>query len=117
VEKVISDVSEHVQEEEGEMFPKFLEAISSKKLEEIGAQLAQAKKKAPTRPHPNAPSTPPRTRSPAPRRGRGQDPRQAGRPRERLAHHLGTQLRVARVAQSRLGCAGTGGVLLVNMGR
>jgi hemerythrin superfamily protein len=59
VEKVISDVSEHVQEEEGEMFPKFREAISPTKLEEIGAQLAQAKKKAPTRPHPNAPSTPP----------------------------------------------------------
>ena len=59
VEKVISDVSEHVQEEEGEMFPKFREAISASKLEEIGAKLAQAKERAPTRPHPKAPSTPP----------------------------------------------------------
>jgi len=59
VEKVISDVREHVQEEEGEMFPKFREAISAQRLEEIGTKLEEGKSKAPTRPHPNAPSTPP----------------------------------------------------------
>lgn len=59
VEKVISDVREHVQEEEGEMFPQFREAISARQLEEIGKKLEEGKSKAPTRPHPNAPSTPP----------------------------------------------------------
>ncbi|MFL5796893.1 MAG: hemerythrin domain-containing protein [Actinomycetota bacterium] len=59
MEKVISDVKEHVEEEEGEMFPKFREAISATQLEEIGAKLEKAKEKAPTRPHPHAPNEPP----------------------------------------------------------
>ena len=59
MEKVISDVKDHVTEEEGEMFPKFREVISATKLEEIGSKLRQAKERAPTRPHPHAPSTPP----------------------------------------------------------
>jgi hemerythrin superfamily protein len=59
VEKVISDVSEHIQEEEGEMFPKLREAISANQLLEIGQKLQEGKKKAPTRPHPMSPSTPP----------------------------------------------------------
>jgi len=59
VQAVIADVREHVQEEEGEMFPKFRDAISTARLEEIGTKLEQAKAKAPTRPHPNAPNTPP----------------------------------------------------------
>ena len=41
------------------MFPKFWEVISATKLEEIGSKLAKAKERAPTRPHPHAPSTPP----------------------------------------------------------
>src|SRR3954469_10702960 len=59
VQAVIADVREHVQEEEGEMFPKFRDAISTARLEEIGTKLEQAKAKAPTRPHPTAPNTPP----------------------------------------------------------
>jgi hemerythrin superfamily protein len=59
VEKVISDVKEHVEEEEGEMFPKLRQAISANQLLEIGTKLEDAKKRAPTRPHPMAPSTPP----------------------------------------------------------
>jgi hemerythrin superfamily protein len=59
VEKVISDVSEHVQEEEGEMFPKLREAISADDLMQIGQKLEQAKGRAPTRPHPMAPNEPP----------------------------------------------------------
>jgi len=59
VQAVIADVREHVEEEEGEMFPKFREAISTADLEEIGQQLEQAKGRAPTRPHPMAPNTPP----------------------------------------------------------
>src|SRR3954469_348756 len=59
VEAVISDVREHVQEEEGEMFPRFRETISEQQLTEIGSKLEQAKGRAPTRPHPKAPSEPP----------------------------------------------------------
>ena len=59
MQKVIADVKEHVEEEEGEMFPKFREAISTVQLEEIGRKLEDAKGKAPTRPHPHAPNTPP----------------------------------------------------------
>src|SRR5919204_5509123 len=59
MEKVISDVKEHVQEEEGEMFPKLREAISANQLLEIGEKLEKAKKGAPTRPHPLAPNEPP----------------------------------------------------------
>ena len=59
MQKVIADVKEHVDEEEAQMFPKFRDAISSVQLEEIGRQLEEAKAKAPTRPHPHAPNTPP----------------------------------------------------------
>src|SRR5438105_4921288 len=56
VESVISDVKEHVEEEEGEMFPKLRDAISANRLLEIGEKLEEGKEKAPTRPHPMAPS-------------------------------------------------------------
>jgi hemerythrin superfamily protein len=59
VEKVIADVSEHVEEEESEHFPKLRQAVSANELLEMGAKLAAGKKKAPTRPHPHAPATPP----------------------------------------------------------
>jgi hemerythrin superfamily protein len=59
MEKVISHVKEHVEEEEGEMFPKLREAISANQLLEIGDKLEKAKKRAPTRPHPKAPNRPP----------------------------------------------------------
>ena len=59
MEKVISDVKEHVQEEEGEMFPKLREAVSANQLLEIGQKLEKAKAPAPTGPHPNAPNEPP----------------------------------------------------------
>jgi hemerythrin superfamily protein len=59
MEKVISDVKDHVEEEEGQMFPKLRGAISANKLIEIGSRLEKAKKRAPTRPHPKAPNEPP----------------------------------------------------------
>jgi len=59
MEKVISDVKEHVQEEEGEMFPKVRQALSGNTLLEIGAKMDKAKGRAPTRPHPHAPNQPP----------------------------------------------------------
>ena len=43
MQKVISGVTEHVQEEEGEVFPKMVEAIEADKLERLGAELEKAK--------------------------------------------------------------------------
>ncbi len=56
---VMANVRHHVEEEEGELFPKLQASIDSAELQEMGAKLAAAKKMAPTHPHPNAPNTPP----------------------------------------------------------
>jgi hemerythrin superfamily protein len=57
--RVITDVTEHVQEEEEKMFPKVREALSGNQLLEIGSKMEEAKGRAPTRPHPKAPNQPP----------------------------------------------------------
>ena len=56
---LIESVRHHVEEEEEVLFPKVRAALSSEQLEEIGEALVEAKKMAPTRPHPKAPDTPP----------------------------------------------------------
>ena len=56
---LIESVRHHVEEEEGELFPKVRRAFSAEQLEQIGEALADARKIAPTRPHPKAPDTPP----------------------------------------------------------
>lgn len=57
--KVISDVTDHVKEEESELFPKVRKAMSKQELTDMAALMRTAKRAAPTRPHPLAPSTPP----------------------------------------------------------
>ncbi|MGH9049554.1 MAG: hemerythrin domain-containing protein, partial [Acidimicrobiia bacterium] len=57
--KVIADVTDHVKEEESELFPKVRKAMSKQELVDMAALMRTAKKAAPTRPHPLAPSTPP----------------------------------------------------------
>ena len=57
--KLMADVRHHVQEEENELFPEMRAAVSEDQLRAMGAEIAAAKKMAPTHPHPNAPSTPP----------------------------------------------------------
>ena len=52
-------VRHHVKEEEGELFPKLRKGFTRSELDELGAQLATAKKAAPTRPHPRMPDEPP----------------------------------------------------------
>jgi hemerythrin superfamily protein len=59
VERLEKAVTEHVQEEEEELFPRVREGMTKKRLGEMGSAMAEAKKAAPTRPHPGAPSTPP----------------------------------------------------------
>lgn len=56
---LIESVRHHVEEEEGEMFPQVRQALGRKRLGEIGDAMEEAKKTAPTRPHPKAPDTPP----------------------------------------------------------
>jgi hemerythrin superfamily protein len=56
---LIENVRHHVKEEEKEMFPSVRKALGRARLGELGDQLAQARKLAPTRPHPRSPSTPP----------------------------------------------------------
>jgi hemerythrin-like domain-containing protein len=47
---LIENVRHHIEEEEDEWFPQVREALGRKVLQEIGADLAEARKKAPTRP-------------------------------------------------------------------
>ena len=56
---LIESVRHHVEEEEGDLFPQVRKALGRKQLGEIGDSMEQAKKGAPTRPHPKAPDTPP----------------------------------------------------------
>jgi hemerythrin-like domain-containing protein len=56
---LIESVRHHVEEEEGELFPQVRKSLGKQRLEELGRQLADAKSSAPTRPHPQAPDTPP----------------------------------------------------------
>ena len=57
---VLADaVRTHVAEEEQELFPQVSAALSSEQLSDIGEVMAQAKRAAPTKPHPHAPDTPP----------------------------------------------------------
>jgi hemerythrin-like domain-containing protein len=53
------EVEHHVAEEESRFFPALRAAVDGQALAELGAQLDQAKKVAPTRPHPAAPDEPP----------------------------------------------------------
>ena len=47
---LIENVRHHMQEEEEEWFPKVREGLGRKALQELGAAMAEARKKAPTKP-------------------------------------------------------------------
>lgn len=59
VGKLISEVRHHIEEEEGDLLPKLQQACSPDALQDLGEKVIQAKKIAPTRPHPAAPDKPP----------------------------------------------------------
>lgn len=56
---LIENVRHHVKEEERDLFPKVRKALSRGDLDDLGARLLDAKRIAPTKPHPRAPDTPP----------------------------------------------------------
>lgn len=56
---LIENVRHHVEEEEGDYFPKVRKELGRKALTELGDAMEVAKSTAPTRPHPRSPSTPP----------------------------------------------------------
>ena len=57
--KLKSSVEEHVEEEEGKLFPALRNHVKQDELMSLGEKMAKAKATAPTHPHPNAPNTPP----------------------------------------------------------
>ena len=57
--RLMMAVRSHVEEEVAELFPKLQAAFGPERQQELGTAMAEAKRMAPTRPHPNAPSTPP----------------------------------------------------------
>jgi hemerythrin superfamily protein len=59
---LIENVRHHVEEEEGEFFPKVRDELGRKALGDLGEALEEAKSTAPTHPHPRSPDTPPSNR-------------------------------------------------------
>src|SRR5690606_22663079 len=56
---LIENVRHHVEEEEDELFPKVREALGRNDLADVGEVMENARKTAPTRPHPRSPDEPP----------------------------------------------------------
>ncbi|WP_067964747.1 hemerythrin domain-containing protein [Nocardiopsis trehalosi] len=59
VRALIADIRHHIQDEERDLLPRLRSACDTTELRELGRKVLQAKKSAPTRPHPAAPDTPP----------------------------------------------------------
>ncbi|MCV7400534.1 hemerythrin domain-containing protein [Mycobacterium fragae] len=60
------EIDEHVQDEEQGLWPKLRKAVDQEALDDLGQVLDEAKKVAPTRPHPKAPTEPPKLALAAP---------------------------------------------------
>lgn len=56
---LIENVRHHVDEEESEFFPMVREEVGRNALQDVAEAMLTARKVAPTRPHPDAPDTPP----------------------------------------------------------
>ncbi|QKV90665.1 hemerythrin domain-containing protein [Streptomyces sp. NA02950] len=69
IARLETEVTSHVRDEETNLFAQLRGACSPGTLEELGEKVRTAKKVAPTRPHPSAPSTPPGNKLLAPGAG------------------------------------------------
>ncbi len=56
--KFIVDAREHIEFEEMQVWPGMRTALNSERAAELGTQIAEGKKTAPTRPHPHTPPSP-----------------------------------------------------------
>ena len=56
---LMENVRHHVEEEEKDLFPQVNKLLGKPRLDDLGEAMAQAKKAAPTRPHPRSPDEPP----------------------------------------------------------
>ena len=56
---LMTSVREHISEEEGTLFALMEQHVDAETLDDLGRHLQNAERAAPTRPHPNAPNTPP----------------------------------------------------------
>jgi hemerythrin superfamily protein len=56
---LIENVRHHVREEEGDVFPRVRDELGRNALNDLGEAMAEARKTAPTRPHPRSPDSPP----------------------------------------------------------
>ncbi len=59
VHVLMENVLHHAKEEEKDLLPKVRRVLGRSELIELGEQMEQAKKRAPSRPNPKAPDTPP----------------------------------------------------------
>lgn len=59
VASLIGDVRHHIDEEERDLLPRLRAACGAAELRELGKKFEQAKRIAPTRPHPSLPDRPP----------------------------------------------------------
>lgn len=57
IERVVRDGREHIRFEQDEVWPRVRACVSEQHLAEVGDKMAAAKAKAPTRPHPETPSS------------------------------------------------------------
>jgi hemerythrin superfamily protein len=58
IQTLMTEIREHVAEEEGEMFPHMREVFTPEELQDMGKHVEAIKKMAPTRPHPSVPNEP-----------------------------------------------------------
>ena len=66
IDRVMAEVRHHVRDEESNLFPQMAKSCSAEMLNGLGDKVRRAKKLAPTRPHPAAPTKPPANRLLAP---------------------------------------------------
>jgi hemerythrin superfamily protein len=59
MQQLMSDIKEHVAEEENDVFPQFRSKVSPEELQSLGEKVEKLKKIVPTHPHPMAPDHPP----------------------------------------------------------
>ncbi|MFE7648062.1 hemerythrin domain-containing protein [Streptomyces phaeoluteigriseus] len=66
VRMLMTEIREHIADEEGNLFPRLRSACPADALDDLGDKVRMAKKTAPTRPHPSAPDKPPANKMLAP---------------------------------------------------